>query len=169
MLLQQGSRCLGSIRCRAPLLLPHVSVATSHGGISRPWSSSLSTTSRAAAVDGSEQTHESVSDTAAAAGLSREGPSPEASSSSDSWEESEFPEMQLVLPPPTNSQIKSAEFVKSSVEVSQCPPPKFPEFAVIGRSNVGKSSLINLLTNRKSLAMVSKQPGKDVLACVYSC
>jgi len=67
--------------------------------------------------------------------------------------------MRLQLPPPTNSQIKTAEFVKSSVAVSDCPQPKYPEFAVIGRSNVGKSSLINLLTNRKSLAMVSKQPG----------
>lgn len=79
--------------------------------------------------------------------------------SSSSWQEPEFPEMQLLLPPPSNSQVKTAEFVKSSVEVNQCPPPKYPEFAVIGRSNVGKSSLINLLTNRKSLAMVSKQPG----------
>lgn len=78
---------------------------------------------------------------------------------SSSIEEQEFPEMRLQLPPPTNSQIKTAEFVKSSVAVSDCPQPKYPEFAVIGRSNVGKSSLINLLTNRKSLAMVSKQPG----------
>jgi GTP-binding protein len=83
------------------------------------------------------------------------------SSSTDSMEEvPEFPEMQLVLPDPTHSQIKTAEFVKSSVDVAGCPQPKYPEFAVIGRSNVGKSSLINLLTNRKSLAMVSKQPGK---------
>lgn len=79
----------------------------------------------------------------------------------DSMEEvPKFPEMQLALPDPTHSQIKTAEFVKSSVDVAGCPQPKYPEFAVIGRSNVGKSSLINLLTNRKSLAMVSKQPGK---------
>ena len=44
--------------------------------------------------------------------------------------------------------------------VSQCPPPDRPEFAFIGRSNVGKSSLINLITNRKELAKVSKTPGK---------
>jgi polynucleotide 5'-kinase involved in rRNA processing len=117
-------------------------------------------------VDGPEQTHETVSGSAAAAAAARS--SQEASSSSNNWEESEFPEMQLVLPPPTNSQIKSAEFVKSSVEVSQCPPPKYAEFAVIGRSNVGKSSLINLLTNRKSLAMVSKQPGAVYLAFVMN-
>lgn len=72
----------------------------------------------------------------------------------------ELPEMQLQLPPPTHTLVKSAEFVKSSVDVAQCPPPRFPEFAVIGRSNVGKSSLINMLTNRKSLAMVSKSPGE---------
>lgn len=85
------------------------------------------------------------------------------SSSIDEQQEQEqqdsLPEMRLQLPPPTNSQVKTAEFVKSSVAVADCPPPKLPEFAVIGRSNVGKSSLINLLTNRKSLAMVSKQPG----------
>lgn len=56
-------------------------------------------------------------------------------------------------------RVKSAEFVTSSVSVSQCPPATHPEFAVIGRSNVGKSSLINLLTGRKSLALVSKTPG----------
>jgi hypothetical protein len=79
-----------------------------------------------------------------------------------------FPEMVLQLPPPANSLVKRAEFVKSSVEVAQCPPPRFPEFAVIGRSNVGKSSLINMLTNRKSLAMVSKQPGvRYVCVCVW--
>lgn len=64
------------------------------------------------------------------------------------------------LPVPTNVKIKTAEFVKSSVKLSQCPPPTLPEFAVIGRSNVGKSSLINMLTGRKSLAMVSKTPGQ---------
>jgi len=66
------------------------------------------------------------------------------------------------LPPPTHTKVKTAEFVKSSVEVKQCPKEdlKIPEFAVIGRSNVGKSSLINLLTNKKGLAMISKTPGK---------
>jgi len=60
----------------------------------------------------------------------------------------------------SNATIKSAEFVKSSVDVAACPPPKYPEFAFIGRSNVGKSSLINCLTQRKALALVSKTPGK---------
>lgn len=45
------------------------------------------------------------------------------------------------------------------MSLSTCPPPRYPEFAVIGRSNVGKSSLINMLTSRKDLALVSKQPG----------
>ena len=100
-----------------------------------------------------------------AAGISADGSSEEASSSSSSMEEPEFPELRLQLPPPTNAQVKTAEFVKSSVTVPDCPPPKYPEFAVIGRSNVGKSSLINLLTNRKSLAMVSKQPGGRGWCC----
>lgn len=59
-----------------------------------------------------------------------------------------------------NAKVTSAEFIKSSVSVEACPPPIYPEFAVIGRSNVGKSSLINLITGRNSLAMVSKTPGK---------
>ncbi|KAF8073164.1 GTP-binding protein [Scenedesmus sp. PABB004] len=71
-----------------------------------------------------------------------------------------LPHLVLELPEPTHVLVKSAEFVKSSVRVADCPPPKLPEFAVIGRSNVGKSSLINMLTNRKGLAMVSKEPGK---------
>ena len=73
-------------------------------------------------------------------------------------QENEAPAVEL--PVPTNVKIKTAEFVKSSVKLSQCPPPTLPEFAVIGRSNVGKSSLINMLTGRKSLAMVSKTPGQ---------
>lgn len=63
------------------------------------------------------------------------------------------------LPPPKDVKIKTAKYVTSSVTLSQCPPPKLPEFAVIGRSNVGKSSLINMLTGSKSLALTSKQPG----------
>lgn len=58
-----------------------------------------------------------------------------------------------------STKVRSAEFVKSSVSVKDCPKAGYPEFAVIGRSNVGKSSLINLLTGRRSLAMVSKTPG----------
>lgn len=56
--------------------------------------------------------------------------------------------------------IKSAEFVISNTSVSKCPPPEFPEFAFIGRSNVGKSSLINTLVERKNLAKISVRPGK---------
>ena len=59
----------------------------------------------------------------------------------------------------TNAKITSSEYVSSAVSLQGCPPPKYPEFAFIGRSNVGKSSLINLLTSRKALAMVSKTPG----------
>lgn len=66
----------------------------------------------------------------------------------------------IKLPPARNVKVKSAEFIKSSVTTEQCPAAIYPEFAVIGRSNVGKSSLINLLTGRNSLAMVSKTPGK---------
>ena len=51
----------------------------------------------------------------------------------------------------------------SNSEVSKCPAPKKPEYAFIGRSNVGKSSLINMLTNHKSLAKVSGRPGKTLL------
>ncbi|GFR43936.1 hypothetical protein Agub_g5074, partial [Astrephomene gubernaculifera] len=71
-----------------------------------------------------------------------------------------FPEIRLNLPTPNKVKVKNAEYLKSCVTVSDCPPPRFPEFAVIGRSNVGKSSLINMLTGRKELALVSKEPGK---------
>ena len=56
--------------------------------------------------------------------------------------------------------IKTATFVKSSVKLSQCPSPQLPEYAFIGRSNVGKSSLINMLCNHSKLAKVSSTPGK---------
>ncbi len=59
--------------------------------------------------------------------------------------------------------ISSADFVISNSDVSKCPNTKLPEYAFIGRSNVGKSSLINMLTNRKSLAMTSSKPGKTLL------
>ena len=58
------------------------------------------------------------------------------------------------------SAPRTATFMKSSTALDQCPPAVLPEFAVIGRSNVGKSSLINLLTGQKSLALVSKTPGR---------
>lgn len=57
-------------------------------------------------------------------------------------------------------EINDARFVKSSTNIEQCPAPTLPEFAFIGRSNVGKSSLINMLTGRKSLAKTSSKPGK---------
>jgi GTP-binding protein len=56
--------------------------------------------------------------------------------------------------------IKEAEFVISSTNVDKCPKSKLPEYAFIGRSNVGKSSLINMLTGRNYLAKVSVKPGK---------
>ncbi|NQZ78266.1 MAG: YihA family ribosome biogenesis GTP-binding protein [Ekhidna sp.] len=60
-------------------------------------------------------------------------------------------------------QIKSAEFVISSPDVGGCPNPDRPEYAFIGRSNVGKSSLINHITNRRKLAKTSSTPGKTQL------
>ncbi len=60
-------------------------------------------------------------------------------------------------------KIKSADFVMSNSDVAKCPKSKIPEYAFIGRSNVGKSSLINALTNRKSLAKTSGKPGKTQL------
>jgi len=60
-------------------------------------------------------------------------------------------------------EIKTAEFVISNTDVKKCPTNRLPEYAFIGRSNVGKSSLINMLTNRKGLAMTSSKPGKTLL------
>jgi len=60
-------------------------------------------------------------------------------------------------------QIKSSEFLISSSSYKKCPKPDKAEFAFIGRSNVGKSSLINMLTNRKKLAKISSTPGKTQL------
>lgn len=59
--------------------------------------------------------------------------------------------------------IKSAEFVISNTDYRKSPQDGKPEYAFIGRSNVGKSSLINMLTNRKGLAMTSSTPGKTLL------
>ena len=59
--------------------------------------------------------------------------------------------------------IRSAEFVVSNSDVSKCPVYPFPEYAFIGRSNVGKSSLINCLCNKKKLAKTSSKPGKTQL------
>jgi GTP-binding protein len=60
-------------------------------------------------------------------------------------------------------RVKSASFVVSNAKVSDCPKSSLPEFAFIGRSNVGKSSLINMLTGRKQLAKTSGKPGKTQL------
>ena len=60
-------------------------------------------------------------------------------------------------------QIKSASFVISNTKVAMCPATNIPEYAFIGRSNVGKSSLINMLTQHKGLAMTSSRPGKTQL------
>lgn len=59
--------------------------------------------------------------------------------------------------------IKSAEFEISNTDVRKCPPGNRPEYAFIGRSNVGKSSLINMLTNKNGLAKTSSTPGKTLL------
>jgi GTP-binding protein len=59
--------------------------------------------------------------------------------------------------------IKKAEFVISNTDISKCPETKLPEYAFIGRSNVGKSSLINMLTDNKKLAKTSGRPGKTQL------
>ena len=59
--------------------------------------------------------------------------------------------------------IKTAEFVISNTDYRKCPQDGKPEYAFIGRSNVGKSSLINMLANRKGLAMTSSTPGKTML------
>ena len=59
--------------------------------------------------------------------------------------------------------VKSSRFVISNTEVAKCPKSKLPEYAFIGRSNVGKSSLINALCNKKKLAKTSSRPGKTQL------
>lgn len=78
------------------------------------------------------------------------------------------------LPSPKDSRINHAKYVSSCVDLKACPAPQWPEFAVIGRSNVGKSSLINMLTGVHGLAQVSKEPGRcrqkrGVLACHALC
>lgn len=59
-------------------------------------------------------------------------------------------------------EIREAEFITSSVMESQCPKPEKPEYAFIGRSNVGKSLLTNMLTGKRKLAKVSRSPGKTI-------
>ena len=65
-------------------------------------------------------------------------------------------------------EIKEARFIISNTDFDKCPLPDRPEYAFIGRSNVGKSSLINMLTNRKSLAKISGKPGKTRLINHFS-
>ena len=65
-------------------------------------------------------------------------------------------------------KIHSSEFYTSSAKVSECPDKNLPEFAFIGRSNVGKSSLINSLCNKKSIAKTSSKPGKTLLINHFS-
>jgi len=60
-------------------------------------------------------------------------------------------------------EIKEARFIISNADVEKCPKPDRPEYAFIGRSNVGKSSLINKITNKKALAKISGKPGKTRL------
>ena len=60
-------------------------------------------------------------------------------------------------------QVSDAHFLVSSTDYQACPPPDKPEYAFIGRSNVGKSSLINMLTSRRKLAKTSSTPGKTQL------
>lgn len=60
-------------------------------------------------------------------------------------------------------QIKETRFITSSPGIHKCPPPDLPEYAFIGRSNVGKSSLLNMITDRKKLAKISSTPGKTQL------
>jgi len=69
----------------------------------------------------------------------------------------------LCLPKLRFMEVKSAVFVVSNTDVRKCPAGTRPEYAFIGRSNVGKSSLINMLTNQKQLAMTSQKPGKTQL------
>lgn len=59
-----------------------------------------------------------------------------------------------------DAQVVQADYVKSSVRTEDCPADGLPEFALVGRSNVGKSSLLNSLVKRKQLALTSKKPGK---------
>ena len=60
-------------------------------------------------------------------------------------------------------QIKETRFITSSPGIHKCPQPDLPEYAFIGRSNVGKSSLLNMITDRKKLAKISSTPGKTQL------
>lgn len=64
--------------------------------------------------------------------------------------------------------IKTATYIKSSPDLKNCPVTEMPEFAFVGRSNVGKSSLINMITNHKGLAKISGKPGKTRMINFFS-
>lgn len=66
-----------------------------------------------------------------------------------------------------DAQIIQADFVKSSVRTEDCPSDGLPEFALVGRSNVGKSSLLNSIVRRKKLALTSKKPGLLLLLLTF--
>ncbi|RWW33490.1 hypothetical protein BHE74_00005873 [Ensete ventricosum] len=66
-----------------------------------------------------------------------------------------------------DAQVATAEFVKSSTKTEECPTDGLPEFALVGRSNVGKSSLLNSLVRRKRLALTSKKPGRRYAAAPH--
>ncbi|KAE8651907.1 hypothetical protein Csa_006522 [Cucumis sativus] len=75
-----------------------------------------------------------------------------------------LPGSNIVLGPYAgDSRVKEVEFVKSSARARDCPKDSKPEFAILGRSNVGKSSLINALVRKKEVALTSKKPGKTQL------
>lgn len=69
----------------------------------------------------------------------------------------------VVGPYAGDAKIKQVEFVKSSPRARDCPKDDKPEFAILGRSNVGKSSLINSLVRKKEFALTSKKPGGGLL------
>jgi GTP-binding protein len=73
----------------------------------------------------------------------------------------------VVGPYAGDAKVKEAEFVGSSARARDCPDDDRPEFAVLGRSNVGKSSLINALTRRKEAALTSKKPGTSASTLVF--
>jgi GTP-binding protein len=75
----------------------------------------------------------------------------------------------VVGPYAGDSRVKEAEFIGCSAHARDCPKDDRPEFAVLGRSNVGKSSLINALTRRKEAALTSKKPGNPFSFHFFGC
>ncbi len=126
-------------------------------------------TQRAAAQHGHEATSTTVLPTCRRRPRRRTGSSvvaaaqppssPAALSSKQQKGPEQFQYLELDLPPPANTKVASARLAKSSVKASDGPPGRLPEFALIGRSNVGKSSMINSLASSQKLARVSKEPG----------